>query len=203
MPKDPKNKANSLRQLRELLASPEGRKRISQIDLARMCRISANTIKKIEFGIRPLNPSILTKIRIGTHGAVWDPEQNRWTRFDGKPFTYEDYSERRKRVQNPSAIDQAIKSVMVDLIQRRIEWLFNNVPATSWEGLRSRLTIFLDECQREYRITANDALFYRFAPLDSASESAAAEPVKAEQQKRRRSPKGAAGNKKRKRKYGL
>lgn len=209
MPKKPKseNEDNPLRQLRELLASP-GRARISQPEFAQICGISANTIKKIEFGSRSLNPSILTKIRIATGGAQWGPEDRRWTRNGKDPFTFADFSEHRKRVLNPSAIDQAIKAVMVDLIHRRIEWLFENIPAKSWEGLRSRLNIFLEECKRELRITANDALFYRPASLGSANESAAAQPVKPEQQKHehvsnRRGQRGAiAGNKKRRRKYG-
>src|SRR5258708_17119079 len=68
-PPNPKHKNNPLRQLRGVLAS-SGRTHISQIELAQICGISANTIKKIEFASRRLNPGVLTKVAIAT-GASW------------------------------------------------------------------------------------------------------------------------------------
>jgi hypothetical protein len=195
------NENNALRQLRTLLKDPAEGGNISQQKLAEICQIPWDTIKSIEAGRMALSPNVRRKIAEET-GAHWDYEKARWTRFDKTEFTFSFFSDYRQwRLKRP-IIDKAL----VDSIHRRIDWLFEKVPDEDWERLRSRMNYFLEECKREYRITANDALFYHPASLGSANESAAAQPVKAGQQKRtsRRGQRGAiGGDKTRRRKYGL
>ena len=198
-PPKPEHANNPLRQLRGLLKDPAEGGHINQTALAELCQIPRDTIKSIEVGRLKLNSTALEKIAAET-GARWDHEQERWTRFDKTEFSFSSFSDyRRWRCKRP-IIDKAL----VDLIHSRIEWLFENVPDESGERLRSRLNFFLEECKRDLQLTANDALFYRPAWLDSAEDSAAKQLVNPGQRKRRRAPRGnVAGNKKRKRKYGL
>ena len=203
-PPRPENANNPLRQLRALLKDPAENGHVSQESLAELCQIPVDTIKSIEVDRLALSSDVLRKIADET-SAHWDHEKERWTRHDKTEFNFSAFCDyRQRRLAPPSAVEKAIDELT---IKSRIYWLFANVPAESWKRLRSRLIIFLDECKREYRITANDALYYRPAPSGSANESAAAQPVKPEQQKHERAPKrrgrGAiAGNKKLKRKYG-
>jgi transcriptional regulator with XRE-family HTH domain len=201
-PLRPKNANNALRQLRGLLQDPVKGSRINQRDLAQLCQVSVDTIKSIETGRLALSSRFLENIA-ETITAHWDHEQGRWTRRDGKPFTFADYCEHYRRMLNPSPIDRAIAQGRVELIKSRIDWLFENVPDESWQRLLARLNHFLEECKRDLTSNSNDELYYHPAWLQSANESAGTQPLKAEQQKRRRAPKGAAGNKKRKQKYGL
>jgi hypothetical protein len=202
-PLKPGNEDNPLRQLRGLIASPE-RMRISQVELAKICGISPNTVKKMEFGFasrQRLSPDVSEKV-VKAAGALWDPKHG-WTQQNGKdPFTYEAFCEHRKRVLNPSPIDRVIAQSRIDLIKCRIDWLFENVPTKSWEILLALLNQSLEKCKRDLTSNANDELFYRPAWFQSANDSTGIHPVEPEQQKRQRAPKGAAGNKKRKRKYG-
>jgi transcriptional regulator with XRE-family HTH domain len=204
-PPKPEHANNPLRQLRGLLKDPAVGEHISQNELAQLCHVPVDTIKSIEAGRLALNATALRNIAEET-GARWDHEEEHWTRFDKTEFNFSSFSDyRRERLTPPSSIDKAVADLM---IKSRIDWLFENVPAESWKRLRSRLIIFLSECKRDFQLTANDALFYRPASLSSANESAAAQPVKPEQQKRKHAPnrrgqRGAiAGNKKRRRKYG-
>jgi len=158
MRKKTKDADNPLRKLRELLATA-GRERISQKELAQLIGISANTIRKIEFGSRSLTDTVLTEVKVAT-GARWDRERRRWTQLEEKLFTHEDYTEHRRRMLNPSTMDQAIQQSTVVLIHCRIEWLFDNVPEKSREKLRSRVDYFLERCKRDFKLTTNDASFY-------------------------------------------
>ncbi len=204
MARPPKRKHanNPLRQLRGLLKDPAEGGHISQTSLAELCQIPVDTIKSIEVGRLTLSSTALEKIAAET-GAHWDHEKARWTRFDKTEFSFSYFSDyRRDWLKRP-----AIGPALVHLIHSRIEWLFENVPDESWERLRSRLNFFLEECKRDLQLTANDALFYRPAWLDSAKDSTAKQLVSTGQQKRRRAPTArgprgnVAGNKKRKRKY--
>ena len=168
--------------LRGVLASP-GRTRVSQIELAKICRLSPNTIKKVEFASRRLSTNILTRVKITT-GASWDSEQRRWNRYDGNLFAFADYLEHRERILNRSAVDRAIDQIRVDLIKSRIDWLFENVPVKSWEIIRSRVDLFLEEIKREYQLPANDTRFYRPSWLGSAKDSSVTHLIEAGQQKR-------------------
>ena len=114
-------------------------------------------------------------------GARWDRERRRWTQLEEKLFTHEDYTEHRRRMLNPSTMDQAIQQSMVVLIHCRIEWLFDNVPEKSREKLRSRVDYFLERCKRDFKLTTNDASFY--APWGSSPNSDYARFTKASQQK--------------------
>jgi transcriptional regulator with XRE-family HTH domain len=180
MPKETRNKKNPLRQLRGLLATP-GRERISQKELAQLLGISPNTIRKIEFGSRSLTDAVLTEVKVAT-GAKWDRERRRWTQLEEKLFTHEDYTEHRRRMLNPSDMDQAIQKSMVVLIHCRIEWLFDNVPEKSREKLRSRVDYFLERCKRDFKLTSNDASFY--TPWGSSPDSDYARFMKLAQEKR-------------------
>jgi hypothetical protein len=205
-PPRPENANNPLRQLRTLLKDPAENGHVSQASLAELCQIPVDTIKSIEVGRLALSSDVLRNIAEET-GAYWDQGEARWTQLDKTEFNFSSFSDyRRERLILPSSIDKAVADLM---IKSRIDWLFENVPAESWKRLRSRLIIFLDECKRNFQLTDNDALFYRPASLGLANESAAAQPVKAGQQKRkhvpsRRGQRGAiGGDKTRRRKYGL
>jgi hypothetical protein len=154
------------------------------------------------------HPGVLTKVAIAT-GASWDHEKRRWTRYDKDPFTLADFSEHRRRMLDPSTMDQAIKMGLVIQIHSRIEWLFENVPAKSWDILRILVDDSLEACKRRLKLTKNDAFFYR-PWLSSVKDSAYARFTNLAQQKlehtadKRSDFRGnAAGDKKSKRKYGL
>jgi hypothetical protein len=206
-PPKAENANNPLRQLRGLLRDPAEGSHISQTALAELCRIPLDTIRSIEVDRLKLSSTVLEKIATET-GAHWDHEEARWTRFGKTEFSFSDFSNYRRLGLKRSLLDKAIDKSRVHLIHNKIEWLFENVPDESWERLHSRVNYFLEECKRDLQLTANDALFYRPAWLDSAKDSTAKQLVSPGQQKRRRAPtvrgpRGhVAGNKKRKRKYG-
>jgi hypothetical protein len=106
-------------------------------------------------------------------------------------------------------MDQALKIFLVTQIHSRIEWLFESVPAKSWDILRILVDDSLEECKRRLKLTKNDALFYR-PWASSVKDSAYAQFMNLAKQRlehtadKRSDFRGnAAGNKKRKRKYGL
>jgi transcriptional regulator with XRE-family HTH domain len=184
------------------MATP-GRERISQKELAQILGISANTIRKIEFGSRSLTDAVLTEVKVTT-GARWDRERRRWNNSKEKPFTHEDYIEHQRRMLNPSSWDQAIQTGTVVMIHCRIEWLFDNVPGKWREKLRSRVDYFLEKCKRDFKLPRNDALFYR-PWLSSGKDYPLFMNVAQQKLQRTPSARGAvgetAGNKKRKRLY--
>jgi transcriptional regulator with XRE-family HTH domain len=199
------NVNNPLRQLRTLLNDPAKRGNFSQKSLAELCQIPIDTIKSIEAGRLALSSDVQRKIAEET-GAHWHPKKARWTRFDRTEFSFSSFWDyHREKLKRP-----IVAEALVDLIHSRIDWLFKSVRDEDWQRLRSRVNHFLEECKRDprltLRLTANEALFYH--PFGS-EDSAANQVVKPEQQKRRRAstargPRGnVAGNKKRKRKYGL
>lgn len=202
------NADNPLRQLRTLLNDPAKRGSFSQTSLAELCQIPVDTIKSIEVGRLALSSDVQRKIAEET-GAHWHPEEAHWTRFDRTEFSFSSFCDyRRERLKRP-IIDEAL----VDLIHSRIDWLFRNVRDENWQRLYSRVNHFLEECKRDprltLRLTANEAGFYRPGWLGSANESDAAQLVKPGQKKGKDAPNrrgqrgGIAGNKKRRRKYGL
>ncbi len=154
---------------------------MSQEELARLCRVPANTIKSIEVGRLKLTPAVLKNIREST-GARWDDKKVRWMRFhDDNAFTFEDYIEYRDKLLCPTTLEQATQSGLMVLIHCRIEWLFDNVPRESWNSLRSAIDSFLEECKQEFKLNKNDAAF--FFPVRSAKDSDYARFSKASQQK--------------------
>jgi hypothetical protein len=213
MPRPPKaeNANNPLRQLRGLLKDPVENGHISQMALVELCQIPLDTIRSIEAGRLKLSSTVLEKIATET-GAHWDHEEARWTRFGKTEFSFSDFCNYRRRgLKRPTinkVLDKAIDESRVNLIHSKIKWLFENVPDESWERLHSRLNYFLEECKRDLQLTANDGLFYHPASLGS-EDSAADQLVKPGQQKHGRAPTvrgpqgNVAGNRKRKRKYGL
>jgi len=206
-PPRPEHANNPLRQLRRLLKEPGKEGHISQKELALLCQIPVDTIKSIEVGRLALTPTVLRNVAVAT-GASWDHEHGRWTRFDKTAFTFSYFSEYRSRRLNRSPIARSIAQVIVNLIHSRIDWLFENVAAESWDILRSRLDYFLEECKRDLKLTSNDRLFYTPAWLEASKDFAA--PQSPESQKREqhhtakrvRLRRNVAGQKKRKRTYG-
>jgi hypothetical protein len=196
-----------LRQLRNLLRDPSKERHFSQKKLALLCAIPVDTIKSIEVGRLALTPAVLRNIAVAT-GASWNHEEARWTKFDKTAFTFSDFSEYRFSKLSRSALDKAYGEVAVALIHSKVDWLFKNVPVESWDILKSRLSYSLEECKRDLRLTANDALFYRPKRLETGNGPAATLLAKPLNQPFHRPPKrvgelgNIAGNKKRKRRYG-
>jgi len=205
-PPKPENANNPLRQLRALLKDPAKEGHISQKDLALLCQIPVDTIKSIEVGRLALTPTVLRNVAVAT-GASWDHEQGRWTPFDKTAFTFSYFSEYRSRRLNRSTLARAIDQLIVTLIHSRVDWLFENVPAESWDILRSRLDYFLEECKRDLKLTSNDRLFYTPAWFEASKDLAPQSPESQKQEqhhaaRRVRQLGNVAGDKKRKRKYG-
>jgi len=156
-PPKPENARNPLRQLRALLSKNGESKPITQDRLSEICDIPTYTIRSIEAGRRTLSLPGARKIEAATT-AKWNSKLAQWTVYDSdKPLTFSWYSWHRHFMgQRPSNYQTRIH-----FIHAKIDGLFDKIPERSWNLLSFRISDFLEECKRDFKLKDLDDVFYK------------------------------------------
>jgi len=156
-----KYRNHPLFRLRESLGKDEPMK---QSELACLLDVPLLSIQAVEAGRRSrqgIAGELLEKIRRQT-GSLWDPTTCKWL-FDQRllfhevqpgqqyvPLTPELFTKYRAIVNTP--LSQAEKDIDLVLYQAWLAELFQRIPDKSWPVLQSRVSVFVEQCCRDFRL---------------------------------------------------